>query len=232
MNELRRQLSNALDGIKIDFGGGCSLSKGYVMAWLIKKYRITHSADIGVYRGRSLVPQAVAHREYTDGRAYGVDPWLSSEAREIDNPTLRDAIDRFVDTTNFQAIFEDVGALLLRLELNQNCTLIREKASDAVRYFESEGIGFGLIHIDGNHDSDRVMEDVSLYLPRLRPGGFVLMDDVSWDSIKPAYSVVSKRFYRVYQRTDKWNDYAVFWDAPSWTAASLLRAQLMFVGRG
>jgi hypothetical protein len=76
------------------------------------------------------------------------------------------------------------------------------------------------------------MEDVSLYLPRLRRGGFVLMDDVSWDSIKFAYAVVSKRFYRNYQRTDEWNDYAVFWDAPSWTAASLLRGRLMLIGRG
>jgi len=232
MNELRVQVRDALEGIQIDFGGGCSMSKGYLMAWLIKKYRITNSIDIGVYRGRSLVPQAVAHREYTGGTAYGVDPWLNSEARESGNPALKDAIDEFVDTTNFQAIFEEVDALIRRLKLDQNCTLIREKSSHAVRYFESKDIGFGLIHIDGNHDSERVMEDVSLYLPRLRRGGFVLMDDVSWDSIKLAYAVVSKRFYRIYQRTDEWNDYAVFWDAPSWTAASLLRAELMFVGRG
>ena len=233
MNELRRHVSNALEGIQIDFGGGCSVSKGFVMARLIKKYRITDSLDIGVYRGRSLVPQAVAHREYTGGMAYGVDPWLNSEARESGNPALRYAIDKFVDTTNFQAIYEEVDALIRRLKLDQNCTLIREKSCDAVRYFESKGISFGLIHIDGNHDSERVMEDVSLYLPRLRRGGFVVMDDVSWDSVKSAYAVVSNRLEKIYQRidSDRRNDYAVFWDAPSWTAASLLRGRLMLVGR-
>jgi hypothetical protein len=233
MNELRRQVSNALDSIQIDFGGGCSLSKGYLMAWLIKQYRITDSIDIGVYRGRSLVPQAIAHREYTGGTAYGVDPWLNSEARESGNPALRDEIDKFVDTTNFQAIYEEVCALILRLELDQNCTLIRETSCDAVRYFERKGVSFGLIHIDGNHDSERVIEDVSLYLPRLRPGGFVVMDDVSWDSVKGAYAIVSNRFEKIYQRIDSdgRNDYAVFWDAPSWKAASVLRGRLMLVGR-
>jgi hypothetical protein len=232
MDELKRRVSNALEGIQIDFGGGCSVSKGYLMAWLIRKYQITSSVDIGVYRGRSLVSQAVAHRGYTGSMVYGVDPWLNSEARENDNPALREAINKFTDTTNFSAIYEEVAALIHKLNLSQNCTLVRETSCDAIRYFERKRITFGLIHIDGNHDSDRVMEDVSLYLPRLRRGGFVLMDDVSWDSIKFAYAVVSKRFYRIYQRTDEWNDYAVFWDAPSWTAASLLRGRLMLVGRG
>src|ERR1700722_8967735 len=231
MDELKRQVSNALKGIQIDFGGGCSLSKGYLMAWLIRKYQISSSVDIGVYRGRSLVSQAVAHLGYTGGIVYGVDPWLNSEVREDDNPALKEAINEFATITDFSAIYEGVVALIDKLKLVQNCTLVRETSRDAIRFFERERITFGLIHIDGNHDSDRVMEDVSLYLPRLRRGGFVLMDDVSWNSIKFAYSVVSKRLYRIYQRTDQWNDYAVFWDAPSWIAASLLRGSLMAVGR-
>jgi hypothetical protein len=232
MNELRRQVSEAVEGIQIDFGGGCSVSKAYLMAWLISKYQITSSIDIGVYRGRSLVPQAVAHREFTGGKAYGVDPWLNSEVRETGNPAIREAIDSFVDTTNFPAIYEEVDALIRRLRLDQNCTLVRQKSCDAIHYFENERISFGLIHIDGNHDSDRVMEDVSLYLPRLCSAGFVVMDDISWDSVKSAYVVVSKRFCKLFQRIDKLNDYAVFWDAPSRAAASLLRARLMLVGRG
>jgi len=231
MDELRRQVRDAVSAIQIDFGGGCSVSKGYLMAWLIRKYQITASVDIGVYRGRSLVPQAVAHREFTGGKAYGVDPWLNAEVSETGNPALREAIDRFIDTTDFPAIYEEVKALIRRLKLDQNCILVREKSCDAIRYFRREDMRFGLIHIDGNHDSDRVTADVSLYLPRLKRGGFVVMDDVSWDSVTSAYAAVSKRLCKIYQRLDALNDYAVFWDAPSWTAASLLRWRLMLVGR-
>jgi hypothetical protein len=232
MEELRRQVTDAVSTIQIDFGGGCSVSKGYLMAWLIWRYEITSSVDIGVYRGRSLVPQAIAHREFTGGKAYGVDPWLNAEVKETGNPPLRVAIDKYVDAADFPAIYRETDSLIHRLKLEQNCKLVRERSCDAIHYFEREDIRFGLIHIDGNHDSDRVTADVSLYLPRLIQGGFLVMDDVSWDSVKSACAAVSNRLYKIYQRLDASNDYAVFWDAPSWIAASLLRARLTLVGRG
>jgi hypothetical protein len=202
------------------------------MAWLIRQYRITSSIDIGVYRGRSLVPQAVAHREFTGGKAYGVDPWLNVEVRENGNPDKQQAIDSFIDATDFPAIYREVDILLRKLKLEQNCELVRERSQDAVSYFEREKIKFGLIHIDGNHDAERVATDVSLYLPRLNRGGFVVMDDVSWDSVRASYAAVSANFYKIYQRLDAWNDYAVFWDAPSRISASILRGRLAFVARG
>jgi hypothetical protein len=231
MDELRRQVKNAVSAIQIDFGGGCSVSKGYLMAWLIRRYHLTASVDIGVYRGRSLVPQALAHREFTGGKAYGVDPWLNEEVKETGNPALREAIDRFVDATNFPAIYLEVQDLIRRLKLDQNCMLVREKSHDAIRYFERQAIKFGLIHIDGNHDSDRVNGDVALYLPHLKRGGFLVMDDVSWDSVESAYATVAKRLCKIYHRRDALNDYAVFWDAPSWASATLLRGRLRLVGR-
>jgi len=231
MDQLRRQIHDAVSGIRIDFGGGCSVSKGYLMGWLIREYHITNSVDIGVYRGRSLVPQAVAHKEFAHGKVYGVDPYLNAEAKETGNPSQQQAIDKFIDGTDFPAIYGEVNDLLRAFQLNENCTLIRERSQDGIHYFEQEGIRFGLIHIDGNHDSDRVNSDVALYLPRLTPGGFVVMDDVSWDSVKPALVTVASRFYKIYERTDAWNDYAVFWDASSWISASLLRLRLKWIGR-
>lgn len=232
MDELRQQISDALSGIQIDFGGGCSVSKGYLMAWLIRQYRITSSVDIGVYRGRSLVPQAVAHREFTGGKAYGIDPWLNAEVRETGNPDKQQEIDNFIDATDFPAIYREVDILLRKLNLEQNCELVRERSRDAITYFERNNIKFGLIHIDGNHDAERVATDVTLYLPRLNRGGFVVMDDVSWASVRPCYTAVSARLYKIYERLDAWNDYAVFWDAPSWISAFILSGRLGSVGIG
>jgi len=53
------ELEEILGEIKIDFGGGCSFEKAYVMAWLIANYQLKSTVDIGVYRGRSLFPQAL-----------------------------------------------------------------------------------------------------------------------------------------------------------------------------
>jgi hypothetical protein len=98
------EVSAVLNRIPIDFGGGCSLHKVSVMAWLIQHFGLKSSLDIGVYRGRSLFPQAVAHKFSSGGVVYGVDPWSSIEAVEYDNVPLPDKIDEFISTTDFDGI--------------------------------------------------------------------------------------------------------------------------------
>src|SRR4051812_32495424 len=134
MDELKKQVFSALQEIPIDFFGGCSGTKAYLMAWLIREYKLATSIDIGVYRGRSLFPQAIAHACSGNGVAYGVDPWLGEEAREKDNPELRDQIDRFIDNTDFSSLYADVDSLRHRLNLDRHCVLLRQTSSDASHY--------------------------------------------------------------------------------------------------
>jgi predicted O-methyltransferase YrrM len=55
------------------------------------------------------------------------------------------------------------------------------------------GCVFDLVHIDGNHDTEVVTKDVELYLPRLNRKGFIILDDISWDSVKLTYQVLATR---------------------------------------
>lgn len=222
---LRTQIINLLAGIPLDFGGGCSASKAYLMASLIRELRTQTSLDIGVYRGRSLLPQALAHRRYTGGVAYGVDPWSKDEARENDNPALKHDLDRFVETTDFDAVYRDVESLRKTAALESHCALVRKTSVAAAGYFRERGMTFGLIHIDGNHDTETVVQDVRDYEPLLLNHGILIMDDVSWDSIRPAYGMLAATMPRLFQRVDALNDYAVFWKtdamprvAPQWHA--------------
>src|SRR6516164_2784330 len=108
MKSLRKQTADLLKEIPIDFGGGCSASKANVMAYLIRRFGMKTSLDIGVYRGRSLMPQAMAHKLYTGGTAYGVDPWSTEQAKENDNIRLKEKIDQFLAETDFEAIYQGV----------------------------------------------------------------------------------------------------------------------------
>lgn len=229
---LRADIAGVLARIPVDFGGGCSLSKACCLAYLIRRFRMRSTLDIGVYRGRSLFPQALAHARFTGGVAYGVDPWDASEAWERDNPALREAIGAFVEGTDFPAIHEEVTALNRELRLEGHCVLLRRTSSDAITYFRERDIRFDLIHIDGNHDTEKVREDVDLYLPRLADGGFVVVDDISWDSVRPACADLSASMSRVWSRVDRENDYAVFWKPPSPARAAALRMRLMWIARG
>lgn len=227
-DRFRSEVEEVLDLIPADFGGGCSVSKAFVIASLIREYDLKTTVDIGVYRGRSLFPQALAHRRFTGGIVYGVDPWSAAEARENDNEELKEAIERFVDRADFHAIYREVESLRSKLGYEDYCALVRKTSTDAADEFKGAGIKFDLVHVDGNHDTARVVEDVESYLPRLRDGGYIILDDVSWDSVKPAYAVLESKSTLIFERIDGPDDYAIFMNA---SPSTDVRANRNFVER-
>jgi hypothetical protein len=232
MKSLRNHTADLLTQIPIDDGGGCSVSKAYVMAYLIRRFGTKASLDIGVYRGRSLMPQALAHKLFTGGTAYGVDPWSIEQAKENDNIKLKEIIDHFLSVTDFEAIYQKVNRLKKTQGFENHCQLVRKTSVEATRYFGEKNITFDLIHIDGNHDTAPVLEDVELYLPLLKPEGFIVMDDVSWESVKPAYNQVAASMPRIFQHSEApLNDYAVFWNTPSRIKSAWMKLLLHFVGK-
>ena len=231
MSQLTSRIAAVLDQIPGDFGGACSVSKANLIAWLIRRYGLHTTLDIGVYRGRSLFPQALAHQQYTDGLVYGVDPWSSVEAKENDNLALKDAIHAFVDQLDFERIYQDVTSHKERLNLEAHCIILRQTSARAIEYFDKNGVYFDLIHVDGNHDTEKVMKDISLYLPRLNREGFLIMDDISWESVHAAYRKVSPNLTLLFKRVDRENDYAVFWNNHSFLRPLARRVVIQYMSR-
>lgn len=206
--KLYTDLKDLLSEIKIDFGGGCGFEKAYIMAWLIANFKLKSAVDIGVYRGRSLFSQALAHKEFSNGIVYGIDPWDNELARENDSGEFKKQIDDFIDKTDFSEIGREVVRYNFEKGFNDHCVIIQKKSEDAISQFKDKNIIFDLIHIDGNHDTEIVMKDVELYLPLLVEKGFVVLDDISWDSVRPAFNAVSSKYSLIYKK----NDYAIFWN--------------------
>jgi predicted O-methyltransferase YrrM len=228
MEPLRSEVQLFLEKIPVDTGGGCSVFKAQTLAMLIAQYDLKTTLDIGVYRGRSLFPQALAHRAVTGGVVYGVDPWDMQAAQQAEVPAeLREHVDKWARHTDLQQIYESVVELRKNENLQQHCELVRETSSAAIGRFVSDHTFFDLVHIDGNHDRERVASDINLYLPRLRPRGFLVLDDISWASIRPLYDEMRRRLHHVYELVDKTNDFAVFMNAPSWLWAQERRARLL-----
>jgi hypothetical protein len=228
-DSLHDNIRELLDQIMVDFGGGCGVDKAFIMAWLIAFYKLKKTLDIGVYRGRSLFPQALAHQLYTNGVVYGVDPWTQEDAKEEGYPELKDKIDEFVDKTDFDQIFSQVDAFNKSNGFEKNCILARKKSADAVKYFRDNKIKFDLIHIDGNHDTKFVINDVELYLPLLNKNGFIVMDDISWNSVKPALDVLNNKACLVSLRMDGENDYAIYRNERFKFKSSYLKLILKYV---
>lgn len=226
-------ISEILDKIPIDFGGGSGLSKGELMYHLIKKFRITESVDIGVYRGRSLVPQAMAQKQHTGGIAYGVDPYDNALVIEKDNAEIRNQVIEFLKDNEFGEIYKSVKKFLKTNGLDDNARLVRKTSHDAVSYFKTNGIAPRLIHIDGNHDTDLVVQDVNDYCEILGENGFIIMDDISWTSVKPATDILQRNpnLSLVFSIVNSSNDYAVFSNIKSEKKNRKLAADLFTFGQ-
>lgn len=217
------EIQNIHSIIPTDFGGGCSLQKALLMAMLIKEFEIQKSADIGVYKGRSLFPQALAHKLYSKGVAYGIDPYSSDAAVQTDRQDIQEELKSFVAETDFQELFEGVTNIIDSHKFNDNCTIVRKKSSDAAVDFRNNNTRFGLVHIDGNHDTKFVVEDANNYIPLLLDKSFVVLDDISWDSVKPAFAIVEAECKFIGQIVDRKNDFALFAKGYSKSELSIIK---------
>jgi predicted O-methyltransferase YrrM len=230
-HRLASTVASVLDEVPVDFGGGCSLLKANLFAQLIRAEDMKCTLDIGVYRGRSLLPQALAHKAATNGIAYGVDPWDSTEARQNDAPAAKQtAVDEWVQGTDLQGVYDDLVRRIEKVALTDNCTLVRATSSAAAKMFHDWGIWFDLIHIDGNHDRERVESDIENYLPRLRRRGYLVLDDIAWDSIGPSYSRMRENLTLVFELVDAQNEFAVYWNGRNAIEAEVIRLNLLRFG--
>ena len=114
-----------------DFGGGCSHQKALLMGLVISEFKLKNTADIGVYRGRSLFPQAIAQKLHTNGLVYGIDPYSNEAAVQNDRPDLQAQLDEFIIITDFQKLYDDVSTIIKKNNYQNNCVLVRKKSSQA-----------------------------------------------------------------------------------------------------
>jgi hypothetical protein len=227
---LRGELAAALDRVPADFGGGSSVRKAQRLAWLICRYRLRHTVDVGVYRGRSFLPQALAHRHCTGGVAYGVDPWDAQEAQQHDQPAIAEELASWLARTDFDAIHRELSRLCDELGLGGHAVLVRATSAAAAATFAREGMRFGLVHVDGNHDAAIALADVERFVPLLRRGGLLVLDDVSWDSLQPARAAAGRRLRLVCEEIPPADDYAVYMRTRSPLAVWRLRRALARLG--
>jgi predicted O-methyltransferase YrrM len=183
--DLANEVEAAMASIPVDFGGGASIFKGTLMGALIVAEGMRTIVEIGVHRGRSLVALGVAARRVSGARVWGVDPYALTA---YPDPSMGGSgpagVADWLRDHDFEAAHRDAREAIGRLGLGEVCELLRETGADAAPRFSPESID--LLHVDGNHSEEAVRADLELYLPRVRPGGVVVIDDISWASVRGA----------------------------------------------
>lgn len=188
-----KELNRLANSIPVDIGGGSAIEKIGVMAALADRLSLRTFIEIGVYRGRSFFPIAFSLTR-REGYSYGIDPYTRFDAQEYDLPeSVVDTVNKFFEETDYDALYTDALRRRDDFRLSQSTEIIRQTSQRAIEYFRDRCITVDIVHIDGNHDTKFVMQDVELYISLLNPGGLLIIDDTNWDSVKPALAYAEQR---------------------------------------
>jgi len=105
-------------------------------------------------------------------KLYCVDPWVAyTEGNDVH------------DQNKMEQIYKEAYDRVV----NRGGTLIRETSTDAVEGFEDNELDF--VFIDGNHSYENVLEDITEWTKKVKPGGIVAGHDFVKDDIN-GYGVI------------------------------------------
>jgi predicted O-methyltransferase YrrM len=165
--------------------GWCTERKAVWLAGLITANRCIRVLAIGIFGGKSLIPMALAVREQApDGKVYGVEAWSNEVAIATATNADNDAWWRNVEMDAIKAGF---WRNVLDNELAGFVNVLEMSSDEAFKCIAAIGLeDFDLIHIDGAHSEVQALRDVKTWTPLLRPGGILVMDEISWPTVQPA----------------------------------------------
>ncbi|MFA5250543.1 MAG: class I SAM-dependent methyltransferase [Parachlamydiales bacterium] len=168
--------------------GWCSAEKAEKMADLIYETRPRICVEIGVYAGSSAYPTAAALAFLGEGILYAIDPWSNAEC--LKGYAAKDPNALWWDEENLEAIYNQFNYMLMQKHLTVFCRALRSNSQNASAFFQDESID--ILHVDGNHSEEIALNDVKMFLPKLKKGGYLWFDDVDWASTNKAVAYVQQ----------------------------------------
>ncbi len=169
------------------FEGWCSKEKAFNFIDLVLEMKPQTCVEIGVFGGSSIFPVASALKFLNeDGAVIGIDPWDKLECIKYFDP-VKDEVDlKWWGNLNLERIYYSYTNLIRRFNLQDYCITIRATSKDAA----PEVGEIDILYIDGNHGEEATNLDVALYLPKVRHGGCIWMNDALWESRQEALDLL------------------------------------------
>lgn len=186
-----RKLDN-IDGSGRKVEGWCTLEKALAMCQLVVEQRPKLCVELGAFAGRSLVATGLGLRLNGEGLAYGIDPWTNDAAIEgTHNP--EDAA--WWGNVDMGWIHGCCLEAILHFGVARHVRLLACKSAEATGMFRRESID--MLHIDSNHSEEISCAEVTHWMPKVKPGGFVWFDDTDWPTTQRAQAMMDRLCYRV-----------------------------------
>lgn len=155
--------------------------KAHTIMNFIHKTQPQTVVEIGCFGGAISYPIAKALAFQKSGTLYAIDAW------NIDAACHGLKIEQNIGwwkKIDFESIYQSFLQLLDTHQLKEYCFPIRKLSKDAVSSFNNESID--ILIIDGNPSTEGCFADVSSYLPKVKKGGYIWINEANADEKQPS----------------------------------------------
>lgn len=182
VDDLKKNVSDALPSLH----GWCTKEKAFHFIDLILEVKPELCVEIGVFGGRSLFPVASALKFLNRGMVIGIDPWSKEEIIPYFDPVKDLAHINWWNKINMDQIYYGCLSMLSQHKLEDYTMILRTTSEMAAPAIGS----IDILYMDGNHTEAASIQDVKLYLPKVRSGGYIWLNDSLWSSLQSAIDLL------------------------------------------
>jgi predicted O-methyltransferase YrrM len=172
--------------------GWTTQEKAEVLASLVIDFKPQLLVEVGIFGGRSLFAQAFALRENGMGLIWGIDPWSLDAA--LEGEIGEENKKWWSENVNLEDIYVGFIKAVLDLQLTKQIRWIRERGEIVSKLFQKQTID--VLHLDSNHSELCSCRDVGIWHSKVKPGGFLIVDDVSWSTVAKSLTMIRAFNYK------------------------------------
>lgn len=168
--------------------GWCTKEKAIAFIDMVLTEKPKVWVEIGVFGGASLFPVLSAFKFLGEGSAIAIDAWDKIECIRYFDPVKDKADLKWWANLNINQIHDSFQKMLIQFDLKKYCTTLRLTSESASKEIKEP---IDVLYIDGNHSEAVSVLDVELYLPKVRSGGYIWMNDAPWASRQKAIDILA-----------------------------------------
>lgn len=184
MPEMKPQLRERLKSI-LSMQGWCTYGKAHHLAQLVLEHKPDIVIDIGVYGGRTTAAFAMACQALYNGQVHAIDPW--SNAAALEGGTSKED-DEWWAKLDLEQIRKTYLSNIQQLGLEDWITTHHMHDADALAQFHDKSVG--VIQNDSNHSASVSVRTCRDWVPKLKIGGLMIVDDSHWPSLAEAIALM------------------------------------------
>jgi predicted O-methyltransferase YrrM len=137
---------------------------------LIEKPRLC--IEIGAFTGSSILPVAAVLQFLNQGKIYAIDAWDNQVATK--NLSNDDPNKTWWSNVDMKIVYETFLNTISTWNLKKTCIPLKKSSALAAAEIPDD---IDFFHLDGDYSENGSFEDLELYLPKVKSGGYILLSN-------------------------------------------------------